>query len=74
MKLASKSKFFIGISLLVVLIISYFIKINSDYGSNYETYDTLLGKLIFHSPFVLFIYILIIFGLIFTGIKKVRFI
>ncbi len=72
MKLTSKPKFIIGIFALILIILSYFIKINSESGSNYQTQDTLLGILIFHNPLVLFAYIIISFFLIISGIKKIE--
>ena len=70
MKLVSKPKFYTGLIILTFLILSYFIKINIDSGSNYETTDTLLGIIIFHSPIILLVYLSIISALIISGIKK----
>ncbi|MEK6846884.1 MAG: hypothetical protein AABY16_01820 [Nanoarchaeota archaeon] len=74
MVLASKPKFFAGISIALILIISYFIKLNVEEGTNYQTSDTLLGILIFHNPFILLIYLSIATALIISGIKKIKFI
>ncbi len=70
MELASKTKFFTGITILTLLIISYFIKINVESGSNYEVQDSLLGIIILHNPIVLSICIIIPLVLIFLRIKK----
>lgn len=61
---------FAGIVILLVLIGFYFIKIESDSGINFQTYDTLLGVIIFHNFFVLMLYVLIALLLIVTGISK----
>ena len=73
MKLASKPKFLTGIIIIIILILSYFININTyaEAGSNYETADKLLGILIFHNPIVLLVYLIAISILIVTGIKKI---
>ena len=65
-----KSLFFVGFSILVLLAIFYFIKINVDVGSNFEVQDSLLGIIIFHNPFILGIYILVAVILIVKGLKK----
>lgn len=62
--------FFIGISILLILIISYFVKIETDEGINFIVQDTLLGILIFHNPFILALYILGIIVLIVSGLEK----
>ncbi len=72
MKLVSKQKVFTGITILIVLAISYFIKITADTGANYETTDSLLGALIFHNPFMLLVYLAIAAACIVTGIKKIK--
>ena len=74
MKLASKPKFCIGIIIATILIISYFIKINIDEGTNYQIQDTLLGIIIFHSPIIFSIYLAVITALIILGIRKIKFI
>ncbi len=53
----------IGLGIIALLIISYFIPITTDKGLNYIINDSLLGIIIFHNPFVLGLYILI--GVIF---------
>lgn len=62
--------FFLGISILFILIISYFVKIEADEGINFIVQDTLLGILIFHNPFILALYILGIIFLIVSGLEK----
>ena len=59
MKLASKPKFYAGIVILALLGVSYFIK---------------LGVIIFHSPFILLIYLAVTASLIISGIRKIKFI
>ncbi len=60
----NKSKRLIGISVLLLLVISFFIKIRIDEGANYYTESSLLGALIFYNPFILGLYILIAIYLI----------
>jgi len=72
MKLASKSKFYAGITIIALLAISYFIKIKVDVGSNYEITDSLLGIIIFHSPIALIIYIAIAGILMSAGVKRIK--
>lgn len=50
---------FVGFGILLVLAVSYFIKIEVDSGSNFVVNDSLLGIVIFHNPFVLGLYVLI---------------
>ena len=64
-----KVYFWTGIIILAVIIISYFIKFQVDYGTNYAIKDSLLGMLIFHNPWILGLYILIVIFLILKGIK-----
>jgi len=52
--------FWSGIIIIIIFIISYFIKFRVDSGSNFDIYDSLLGLIIFHNPFILAIYVLII--------------
>ncbi|MEK6915447.1 MAG: hypothetical protein AABW89_02815 [Nanoarchaeota archaeon] len=72
MNIANGKRFFLGIFILILLVTSYFIRFDSDYGSNYAVEDSLLGVLIFHNFFVLVLYFLISFLLILTGIKRIR--
>lgn len=72
MKLASKLRFFLGIAILVILALFYFIEIEVERGIDYVTFDTLLGIIIFHNVFVFAFYILIGVLLVITGIKKIR--
>ncbi len=74
MKLASKSKFFTGITILILFIMSYFIKIKVESDYNSETWARLLGILILHNPILLTIYALILAILIITGVKRIKFI
>jgi hypothetical protein len=71
---ASKLKLSIGITILAILLLSYFFKIEVESGTNYSVTDSLLGVIIFHN-FILFVfYILIALFFVFTGMKKVKFI
>jgi hypothetical protein len=62
--------FYAGIIVLTFLGVSYFISFNVDTGNNYETYDSLLGIIIFHNPFILCLYILFSAVLIYNGLKS----
>jgi len=59
-----------GIFIVLILIISYFIKINVDSGGNYIINERALGILIFHNPFILSLYVLIAVVLIVKGLRK----
>lgn len=74
MKLASKSRFFMGITILIILIASYFIKIQTDSGMNYISVSRILSILIFQNIFLLIFYFAVPIFLIITGIKKIKFI
>lgn len=63
-KLTSGWKFKTGIAIIGILIVSYFIKLEVDSGSNYITTQSLLAKLIFENPIILVIYILVALYLI----------
>ena len=64
----SKLKFWFGVGILILLIVSYFIEIEvNDLGSITET--SLLGLLIFYNQIVLVFYVLIALWLIFKGLK-----
>lgn len=63
-------KFVSGIIILVVLLISYFIKLNVDSGANFSTTQPLLAKLIFESPFVLAVYVLAGLALMLSGLSE----
>ena len=72
-----KQKLFLwfGITIIIILIVSTFIKIQVDSGTNYGTNSLLLGILIFYSPIVLLIYIAIALFLIWKGLgKKIKFV
>ena len=62
--------FWSGIIIIIIFIISYFIKFRVDSGSNFDIYDSLLGLIIFHNPFILAIYVLIIVMIIKMGLGK----
>lgn len=66
-----KTMFWIGIIMAVLLLLSFFIKINVDSGSNYIVKDSILGIIIFHNPFVLAFYILITVSLVVPFLKNV---
>ena len=72
MRFASRFKFFLGITILLILFLSYFLRFNVEIGANYVTEDTLLGLLIFHNFFVLILYLLISAWLIVSGIKRIK--
>lgn len=72
MKLNSLPRFSIGIAIILILTVSYFIELNIDSGSNYETIDTLLGVLVLHSPIIFGLYMLFSAIMIVWGIKKIR--
>jgi len=70
----NKLLFYLGILILVILAISYFIQIETS-GTNYIISTPLLGILIFHSPIVLIVYILMASFLIYKGLgKKIKFV
>ena len=71
-KIRNRLCFFGGITVIVLLIISYFIKVKIGSGFNYIAYTPLLGILIIHNPFILALYILIAVFLIFYGIRRVK--
>ena len=54
-----KTSVFIGIIILIILAISYFININVENGINYTINSSLLGVIIFYNPFILAFYIFI---------------
>jgi len=58
--------------IVVFLIVSNFITIEVGSGANYLTKDTLLGLLIFHSPWVLGFYVLVILGLVYYGLGRLK--
>lgn len=59
-----------GIVIFLILVAGYFIPVRTGVGTSRIVVDTLLGKIILHSPFVLGIYLLISVMLIYFGIKK----
>ena len=69
-----KTYLWIGLIILGILVISYFIKIPVESGTNFITISPLLGVLIFYKTFILVIYILIALFLVYKGLKgRVRF-
>ncbi|OIO41989.1 hypothetical protein COU62_02395 [Candidatus Pacearchaeota archaeon CG10_big_fil_rev_8_21_14_0_10_35_219] len=64
-----KYPFYIGIAILAILLVTYFIKIQTESGQNYIIKTKLLSLLIFYNPVILTIYIIIAFILIWFGIK-----
>jgi len=69
-KIKIKLPFWFGVAIIILLVIGFFVKIKVDSGINFVTYDSLLGIIIFHNPFVLGLYILISVVLIVTGLKR----
>lgn len=69
-KIEKRGRFWAGVTIVLVLIASYFVKFRIDSGANYELHDSLLGIVIFHNPFILGLYVLIATVLIFNGLKK----
>ena len=65
-----KISFWIGLVFLILLGASYFVNIQVDDGSNFATYDRILGIVIFHNSWILCFYVLIGLGLIFFGLRK----
>ncbi len=69
MRIKKKLYFWIGIFILILMVLAYLynVPVIGDYG--YTVNDSLLGILIFHNPFVLGLYFLIVIVLIVIGIK-----
>ena len=59
----------IGVIILLILAISYFINIDLENGANYITKSSILGVIIFYNPFIFALYILIALILILKGIR-----
>jgi len=70
MKVRNKNLFWIGVGWLIFLLISYFIRFESESGSNFVTYDRLLGVLILHNVYLFASYVLIGLVLVWFGVKK----
>ena len=66
----SRIIFWIGILLALIIVASYFITFRVDSGFNYTTNERLLGILIFHNPFVLALYCLVIVVLLVKGLNR----
>ncbi len=67
--------FWIGIAILFILAISYFIPmtVNEDYGGVSKNVKTkLLGILIFYNPYLLAAYVLVGIILIVFGMKRIK--
>jgi len=60
----------LGIVWFILLGVFYTIKIGVDEGSNYVIQDSILGIIIFHSFWILLLYIFIGATLIFFGFNK----
>ncbi len=69
-RIKKKGMFWTGIGIFLFLILIYFIKIPVDSGINFITLDSLLGIIIFHNPFVLGLYILIVIVFVVKGFRK----
>jgi uncharacterized membrane protein len=70
-----KINLWLGIVFLALLLVSFFIKIPIESGSNYKVFSPLLGIIIFNNPIILGIYILISLILIISGLKgKIKFV
>lgn len=72
MKIVSRFRFYLGILIILFLLISYFISIDVDTGSNYVVSDTLLGIIIFHNLYLFILYLLIAGFLILTSSKRFK--
>lgn len=72
MKVMNKFRFYVGLSIIIVLVLGYFFRIEVDSGANYTVTDTLLGIVIFHNLAIFIIYLLVALFFIFTGFKKVK--
>lgn len=70
-KIRNHGYFWIGIVIVLVMLISYLIKVPIDDGSNYNTITPLLGILIFYNPFILGIYCFIALILLYKGLRIV---
>ena len=69
MKVISHLKFWAGIGIILIVFLSYFVKISVDSGTNYVVESSLLGTLIFHNAFILGLYILVSVSLIISGLQ-----
>ena len=70
MKIHRRGVFWTGVVIFIILLSGYFIKVELESGYNYSTQDSILGVLIFHNPFILAIYVLILVVLIVKGLSK----
>ena len=62
--------FSLGIGILVLLVIAYFIPYTAEEGGNYLVKERILGIIIFHNPFILALYILAGTVLLFEGLRR----
>lgn len=67
-----KNYLYSGIFILIVLFVSYFIRISNYSVDGIIRNDTLLGIIIFHNPFILGLYVLAAVALIFSGKESKR--
>lgn len=61
-----------GILIIFLLVISYFIPLSINTGTNFIVQDSILGIIIFHNPFILGLYILSSLALIIEGLKRIK--
>ncbi len=69
MKKREKVYWGIGLGILIILTIAYFIPVTVEDGANYETVTPLLGLIIFYNARILAIYIIIALLFMFLGLK-----
>ncbi len=62
--------FWTGVSIVLIMAISYLITIPVESGANYIVNTRLLGIIIFYNPFILGLYLLLAGVLIFKGRKS----
>ena len=60
------------ILIVIVLVGIYFIKVNIEKGANYNVKSSVLGIIIFHNPFVLIFYLVLITILIVRRFKSLK--
>ena len=69
MKIKNKFAFIFGVSIILIMMILYFVKTDIDSVANYVTETSVLGIIIFYSPLVLTLYVLIALVLIVFGLR-----
>ncbi|MEK6888539.1 MAG: hypothetical protein AABW80_00340 [Nanoarchaeota archaeon] len=67
-----KTYFISGILILILLIISFFVRFDVQVSENKIINDSLLGILIFHSPIILTFYIILAIYLIIRALWKIK--